>query len=113
MTLTKMRWMWRGSSGAMLSPAAVVLQTLIVLFAVAGLGMLAWQRRFEALLLGSLVLGVTVFSGIVLAAPRRNLALMPLVMTLAATALVPAALLARARVQDALGRLQPAPGLER
>ena len=113
MTLTKMRWMWRGSSGAMLSPAAVVLQTLIVLFAVAGLAMLAWQRRFEALLLGSLVLGVTVFSGIVLAAPRRNLALMPLVMTLAATALVPAALLVRARVQETLGRLQPAPGLER
>ena len=59
MTLTKMRWMWRGSSGAMLSPAAVVLQTLIVLFAVAGLVMLAWQRRFEAVLLGALVLGVT------------------------------------------------------
>jgi 4-amino-4-deoxy-L-arabinose transferase-like glycosyltransferase len=113
MTLTKMRWMWRGSSGAMLSPAAVVLQTLIVLFAVAGLGMLAWQRRFEALLLGASVLGVTVFSGIVLAAPRRNLALMPLVMTLAATALVPAALLVRARVRGALGRLQPAPRLER
>ena len=112
MTFTKMRWMWRGSSGAMLSPAAVVLQTLIVAFALAGLVMLAWQRRFEAVLLGSLVLGVTLFSGIVLAAPRRNLALMPLVMTLAATALVPAALLVRARVQEALGRLQPEPRLE-
>ena len=113
MTLTKMRWMWRGSSGAMLSPAAVVLQSLIVLFALAGLGLLAWQRRFEALLFGALILGLTLFSGIVLAAPRRNLALMPLVMTLAATALVPAALLARARGQALLARLQPAPRLGR
>jgi hypothetical protein len=56
-----------------------------------------------------------VFSGIVLAAPRRNLALMPLVMTLAATALVPAALLARERSAGVVGRLRirHAPRLER
>jgi hypothetical protein len=75
--------------------------------------MLAWQRRFEALLLGALILGVTVFSGVVLAAPRRNLALMPMVMALAATALVPAALLAWARVQAVLARFGPSPTPER
>jgi hypothetical protein len=91
-----MRWMWRGSSGAMLSPAAVALQIAIVAFAVAGLVILAVRRRFEALLLGGLILGLTVFSGIVLAAPRRNLALMPLVMVLASTALVSAVVYARA-----------------
>jgi 4-amino-4-deoxy-L-arabinose transferase-like glycosyltransferase len=99
MMANKMRWMWRGSSGAMLSAPAVALQIAIVALAVVGLIILAVQRRFEALLLGGLVLGLTVFSGIVLAAPRRNLALMPLVMTLASTGLVTVALLARAAFQ--------------
>jgi hypothetical protein len=99
MMADKMRWMWRGSSGAMLSPAAVVLQILILAFAVVGLVILAIRRRFEALLLGGLILGLTVFSGIVLAAPRRNLALMPLVMTLASTGLVSVVVYVRAVLQ--------------
>jgi Dolichyl-phosphate-mannose-protein mannosyltransferase len=99
MMFDKMRWMWRGSSGAMLSPAAVVLQNLILAFGVVGFALLAWRRRFDALLLGGLILGLTVFSGIVLAAPRRNLALMPLVMTLASTGLVYVVVRIRAAVQ--------------
>ncbi len=99
MMADKMRWMWRGSSGAMLAPAAVVLQILILAFAVVGLVILAIRRRFEALLLGGLILGLTVFSGIVLAAPRRNLALMPLVMTLASTGLVSVVVYVRAVLQ--------------
>jgi hypothetical protein len=99
MMADKMRWMWRGSSGAMLSAPAVVLQILILAFAVAGLVILAIRRRFEALLLGGLILGLTVFSGIVLAAPRRNLALMPLVMTLASTGLVSVVVYVRAALQ--------------
>ena len=67
--------------------------------------MVAWRRRFEALLLGGLILGLTVFSGIVLAAPRRNLALMPLVMTLASTGLVGGVAYARAAL--ATRGLQP------
>ena len=105
MMANKMRWMWRGSSGAMLSPAAVALQVAIIVLAIAGLVILAVRRRFEALLLGGLILGLTVFSGIVLAAPRRNLALMPLVMTLASTGLVTIAVYVRA-VLGARG-LQP------
>jgi hypothetical protein len=105
MMANKMRWMWRGSSGAMLSPAAVVLQVAIIVFAVVGLGLLAWQRRFEALLIGGLILGLTLFSGIVLAAPRRNLALMPLVMTLASTGVV--GLVAYVRAALATRGLQP------
>ncbi len=106
MMADKMRWMWRGSSGAMLSPAAVALQVAIVFFAVVGLVILAVRRRFEALLLGGLILGLTVFSGIVLAAPRRNLALMPLVMALASTGLVSAVVYVRAALATR-GRLQP------
>jgi 4-amino-4-deoxy-L-arabinose transferase-like glycosyltransferase len=99
MMVNKMRWMWRGSSGAMLSPAAVALQVAILAFGVLGLLVLAARRRFEALLLGGLILGLTIFSGIVLAAPRRNLALMPLVMTLASTGIVTVAVYARAVLQ--------------
>ena len=99
MMADKMRWMWRGSSGAMLSAPAVALQIAIVVLAIAGLVILAVQRRFEALLLGGLILGLTIFSGIVLAAPRRNLALMPLVMTLASTGLVTMVVYARAAMQ--------------
>ena len=106
MMADKMRWMWRGSSGAMLSTPAVVLQILILVFAVVGLVILAVRRRFEALLIGGLILGLTVFSGIVLAAPRRNLALMPLVMTLASTGLVSVVVYVRAALQTR-GRLQP------
>jgi thiamine transporter ThiT len=83
----------------MLSPAAVVLQVAIIVLAVAGLVILAIRRRFEALLLGGLILGLTVFSGIVLAAPRRNLALMPLVITLASTGLVSVVVYVRAALQ--------------
>jgi Dolichyl-phosphate-mannose-protein mannosyltransferase len=99
MMANKMRWMWRGSSGAMLSAPAVALQIAIVALAILGLVILIVQRRFEALLLGGLILGLTIFSGIVLAAPRRNLALMPLVMTLASTGLVTMALYTRAAIQ--------------
>jgi hypothetical protein len=106
MMVNKMRWMWRGSSGAMLSPAAVVLQVAIVVLGAIGLIILAVKRRFEALLLAVVILGLTVFSGVVLAAPRRNLALMPLVMALASTTLVSAYLYVRAAVQTR--RLEPA-----
>jgi Dolichyl-phosphate-mannose-protein mannosyltransferase len=99
MMADKVRWMWRGSSGAMLSAPAGALQIAIVVLGIAGLVILAVQRRFEALLLGGLILGLTVFSGVVLAAPRRNLALMPLVITLASTALVSMAVFVRAAIQ--------------
>ena len=46
--------------------------------------MLAWRRRWEALLLAALIGGITVLGGLLLAVPRRNVPLMPLVMTLAA-----------------------------
>ena len=99
MMANKMRWMWRGSSGAMLSAPAVALQVALVAFGILGLVVLAVQRRFEALLLGVLILGLTVFSGVVLAAPRRNLALMPLVMTLASTGIVSVTIYLRAVLQ--------------
>jgi hypothetical protein len=97
----KIRWMWRGSSGAMLSAPGVALQILLIAFGLLGLGVLARRRRFEALLLAVLILGVTLLAGVTLAAPRRNLALMPLVMALAATGVTAAALFVRTSVRGA------------
>jgi hypothetical protein len=45
---------------------------------------LAWRRRWEALVLGVVIAGITLLGGLLLAVPRRNVPLMPLVLTLAA-----------------------------
>ena len=82
---------------------AVALQVAILAFGILGLVVLAVRRRFEALLLGGLILGLTIFSGVVLAAPRRNLALMPLVMTLASTGIVTVAVYVRAVLVESAG----------
>jgi membrane protein DedA with SNARE-associated domain len=45
---------------------------------------LAWRRRWEVVVIGLLILGITLLGGLLLAVPRRNVPLMPLVLTLAA-----------------------------
>jgi hypothetical protein len=54
---------------------------------IVGLVVLAARRRWEALVIGSLIVGITVLGGLLLGVPRRNVPLMPLVMVLAATGL--------------------------
>ena len=44
--------------------------------AVVGLAVLAWRRRWEALVLATLIGGITVLGGLLLAVPRRNVLLM-------------------------------------
>jgi hypothetical protein len=56
----------------------------ILALAVVGLVALAWRRRWEVLVIGLLIAGITVLGGLLLAVPRRNVPLMPLVLTLAA-----------------------------
>ena len=57
----------------------------LLALALVGLAVLAWRRRWEALVIGLLIAGITVLGGLLLAVPRRNVPLMPLVMALAAT----------------------------
>jgi hypothetical protein len=71
----------------MAEPAWRVVQWALVLAALLGLGLLAWRRRWEALLLGTILLAITLISAILVASPRRVLVLVPLLGALAGVAI--------------------------
>ncbi len=89
MTARKTWRMWSAGIGeAMSSTAGRVVQTLVVALALAGLGVLAWRRRWWALAaMATPLLLVTAVGAASLAAPRRNEVLMTLIFPLAAAAL--------------------------
>jgi hypothetical protein len=89
MTARKVGRMWSSGIGeAMESTAGRAIQTLIVLLALAGLGVLAWGRRWwELVAMATPLALVTAVGAATLAAPRRNEVLMTLIFPLAATAL--------------------------
>jgi 4-amino-4-deoxy-L-arabinose transferase-like glycosyltransferase len=89
MTVRKTWRMWSAGIGeAMESTAGRVVQTLVVVLGLAGLGVLALRRRWWELLAMATPIGlVTAVGAISLAAPRRNEVLMTLVFPLAAAAL--------------------------
>jgi 4-amino-4-deoxy-L-arabinose transferase-like glycosyltransferase len=65
----------------------IALQWALVLLGLAGLAILAWLRRWEALLLATIFLAITFISALLVASPRRVLVLVPLLAPLAATSL--------------------------
>jgi 4-amino-4-deoxy-L-arabinose transferase-like glycosyltransferase len=86
MVATKMWNVWRRGSGpTMRAGGWIAFHYAMLALAIAGLAVLAWKRRWEALVLGILIFGITVLGGLLLAVPRRNLPLMPLVLALAGT----------------------------
>lgn len=89
MTARKGWRMWSAGVGeAMSSTAGRVIQTLIVVLALAGLGVLAWRRWWWELIAMATPLALVTAVGVAsLAAPRRNEVLMTLVFPLAAAAL--------------------------
>jgi 4-amino-4-deoxy-L-arabinose transferase-like glycosyltransferase len=89
MTARKTWRMWSAGIGeAMESTAGRALQTLIVLLALVGLGVLAWRRWWwELVAMATPIALVTAVGAISLAAPRRNEVLMTLIFPLAAAAL--------------------------
>ena len=85
MIVTKMWNVWRRGSGpTMRGSGWIAFHYSILALGVVGLGVLAWRRRWEVLVIGLLILGITVLGGLLLAVPRRNVPLIPLVTTLAA-----------------------------
>ena len=77
--------MWRaGPRDTMKAPGWSVFHGVVVVLGLIGLVVLALRRRWEALVLGTLTVGITLTGILLLAAERRVLVLMPLVCALAA-----------------------------
>jgi uncharacterized membrane protein YuzA (DUF378 family) len=89
MTVRKVWRMWSGGIGeAMSSTAGRIVQVLVVLLGLAGLGVLAARRRWwEMVAMATPIALVTVVGAASLAAPRRNEVLMTLIFPLAGVAL--------------------------
>jgi hypothetical protein len=84
---TKVWRIWsQGPRAAMQEPAWKVLHWMLAALGLLGLAMLAWQRRWEALLLATIFLAITALSALLVASPRRVLVLVPLLAALLSAA---------------------------
>jgi 4-amino-4-deoxy-L-arabinose transferase-like glycosyltransferase len=92
MTVRKTWRMWSAGIGeAMESTVGRVLQTLLVVLGLTGLGVLAWRRRWwETIAIATPLVLVTAVGAATLAAPRRNEVLMTLIFPLAGAAIASA-----------------------
>jgi len=85
---TKVGRIWlHGPRDVMREPVWEVQHWLLVTLGLLGLAVLAWRRRWEALLLGTIFLAITALSALLVASPRRVLVLVPLLAALASPAL--------------------------
>jgi hypothetical protein len=91
-----------GPRAIMRTPVWEALHWLLLGFGLLGLGLLAWKRRWEALLIGAVFLAVTLVSALLVASPRRVLVLIPLLAACAGTALVWVGAGVRSRRQSVL-----------
>jgi 4-amino-4-deoxy-L-arabinose transferase-like glycosyltransferase len=72
-----------GPRAVMREPLWEALHWFLVAFGLLGLAVLAWRRRWEALLLATIFLAITAISALLVASPRRVLVMLPLVAALA------------------------------
>jgi hypothetical protein len=85
---TKVGRIWsHGPRDVMREPVWEVLHWLLVALGLLGLAILAWQRRWEALLFGTIFLAITAISALLVASPRRVLVLVPLIAALTPVAI--------------------------
>jgi len=81
---TKVGRIWsHGPRDVMREPGWEVLHWALVALGLLGLAILAWRRRWEALMFGALFLAITAISALLVASPRRVLVLVPLLGALA------------------------------
>jgi 4-amino-4-deoxy-L-arabinose transferase-like glycosyltransferase len=91
MLATKSYEAWTDAArGVMLDQPWRALQLAVVLLSLAGAAILAWRRRFEALVAGLVLLYMTAIAALLIASPRRELVVLPLLCALAGTAVAAA-----------------------
>ncbi len=88
--------MWKNTAGGRGLPVMrragwLGFHRALVLLGLAGIVLLAARRRWEAVVLGSIVVGITLIGTLLLPSPRRTLILLPLICAAAALAAVWAA----------------------
>jgi 4-amino-4-deoxy-L-arabinose transferase-like glycosyltransferase len=74
---------WRGPRDVMREPGWEALHWALLGLSLLGLGVLAWRRRWEALLLATVLVSATAVGLLLVASPRRALVTIPLVAALA------------------------------
>ena len=85
---TKVWRIWsQGQRDVMEKPIWRALHWVLIAFGLLGLAILAWQRRWETLLLATIFLAITALSALLVASPRRVLVLVPLLAALASVAI--------------------------
>ncbi|HWT90370.1 MAG TPA: hypothetical protein VN179_04575, partial [Solirubrobacterales bacterium] len=85
---TKVWRIWsQGPRDVMQEPVWKALHWALVALGLLGLALLAWRRRWEALLIGTIFLTITALSALLVASPRRVLVLVPLLAALASVGL--------------------------
>lgn len=86
---TKIGRIWsHGPRAVMRTPVWEALHWVLLGLGLLGLALLAYLRRWEALLIGAVFLAVTLVSALLVASPRRVLVLIPLLAACAGTAAV-------------------------
>jgi hypothetical protein len=85
---TKIGRIWsHGPRAIMRTPVWEALHWILLGLGLLGLGLLAYLRRWEALLIGAVFLAVTLVSALLVASPRRVLVLIPLLSACAGAAI--------------------------
>ena len=76
---TKVGRVWsHGPREVMREPVWAALHWALLVLGLVGLAILAWRRRWEALVIATVFLSITAISALLVASPRRGLVLLPL-----------------------------------